>query len=448
MVLSTAAFRNLKGSSFPIRAAAVSVSTRAASTARVVVIGGGAGGQAVAHQVLNRVKDVSMTIIEPHGLHYYQPGWTMVGGGILAREATARRMQECMPEKAKWVKDAVSELDPDNNRVKLADSGGYVDYDFLVVAPGLTIQWDTIKGLEDALEDREHPVSSNYSFMYCSKTARLIDHFSGGKAVFTQPSCPIKCAGAPQKIMYLAEAKWSDKGIRSNAHIHFYTGMPTNFSAPVYAAKLREICKEKNCNIHTLHNLKEVRKGSKEAVFSKLKDGKEIGDEVVKYDLMHVTPTMMTPAFLKNSPLAAAMGGFCEVNKETLQHVRYENVFSLGDASSLPTSKTAAAISGECKVLVENLLKAMDGQQASAIYDGYTACPIPVGHEKVLLAEFDYTLSPKPSFPMDPTKEREFYFYLKRDLMPALYWNQLIRGTWLGPSTMPFGFLKNQFGFY
>jgi NADPH-dependent 2,4-dienoyl-CoA reductase/sulfur reductase-like enzyme len=423
---------------------------RAMSTQRVVVIGGGCAGQAVSHQLLRRKgKDLDLSIVEPAETHYYQPGWTMVGGGIFKREDTAKPMADVMPSDATWLKNGVAKIDPDANKVEL-DDGSQISYDYLVVAPGITTKWDGIKGLEDALADPQHPVASNYSFEYCSKTASLIDEFKGGKAVFTQPTTGIKCGGAPQKIMYLAEAKWSDAGIRDQVDIEFFTGTPSNFAAPLFAAKLREICASKNLPINLLSNLKEIRKATNEAVFSITEDGKEVDERIVKYDFMHVTPPMGAPDIISQSPLAAEATGFCEVDKSTLQHVRYPNVFSLGDASSLPTSKTAAAISGQTKVLCNNILKEMGDESIDTDkYDGYTACPIPTGHGKLLLAEFDYDLQPQATFfSGSPDVEREVYFYMKRDMMPPLYWNALIKGTWLGPSTVPTGFVKNRLGFY
>ncbi len=388
---------------------------------RVVVIGGGAAGLGIAARMLHAgVKDVA--IIEPSDKHYYQPFWTFVGGGVVNREQSVKPMADLIPKGATWIHDAAAEFDPANNSVKTR-GGKEVGYDYLVVCPGLQIDWDKIPGVTEALG--KNGVCSNYSYDTVNSTWENIRNFKGGNAVFTFPPPPIKCAGAPQKIMYLAEDYFRKHGIRDKSRVIYYCATPTIFSAPKYAASLMEqVVKPRNIEVHFKHNLVELRPDSKEAVFKNLDTGENV---VQPYDMIHVVPPMSAPDFLKNSPLGN-QDGWVDVDKETLQHVRYPNVFSLGDASSLPTSKTAAAIRAQSPVLAANLLSVMNGGQPVAKYDGYTSCPLITAYGKLILAEFDYDLKPKETFPFDQGKERYSMYLLKRYIIPVIYWKGLIRG--------------------
>jgi sulfide:quinone oxidoreductase len=388
---------------------------------RVVIVGGGAGGLSIASRLLNSgVKDIA--VIEPSENHYYQPFWTFVGGGVVKREQSVRPMAEVMPKGVTWIKDAAEEFDPANNIVKTR-GGQEVGYSYLVVAPGLKIDWDKIAGLPEALG--KNGVCSNYSYDAVNTTWDNIRNFKGGNAVFTFPPPPIKCAGAPQKIMYLAEDYFRKQGIRERSRVIYYCATPTIFSAPKYATALTEqVVKPRHIETFFKHNLVEIRADAKEAVFKNLDTGEDV---VQPYDMLHVTPPMSAPDVIKRSPLASETG-WVEVSKETLQHVRYPNVFSLGDASSLPTSKTAAAIRAQMPILAANLLAVMNGGQPVASYDGYTSCPLITAYGKLILAEFDYDLKPKETFPFDQGKERYSMYLLKRYIIPVIYWDGLLKG--------------------
>jgi sulfide:quinone oxidoreductase len=388
---------------------------------RVVVIGGGAAGLGIAARVLHAgITDVA--IVEPSDKHYYQPFWTFVGGGVVSREQSVKPMAELIPKGATWIRDAAAEFDPANNSLK-TQAGKQISYDYLVVCPGLQIDWDKIPGVKEAVG--KDGVCSNYSYDTVNSTWENIRNFKGGNAVFTFPPPPIKCAGAPQKIMYLAEDYFRKHGIRDKSRVVYYCATPTIFSAPKYAASLTEqVVKPRNIEVHFKHNLVELRAASKEAVFKNLDTGETI---VQPYDMIHVVPPMSAPDFLKKSPLGNE-GGWVDVDKDTLQHVRYPNVFSLGDASSLPTSKTAAAIRAQSPVLTANLLSVMKGGQPVAKYDGYTSCPLITGYGKLILAEFDYDLKPRETFPFDQGKERYSMYLLKRYIIPVIYWKGLVKG--------------------
>ncbi len=386
---------------------------------RIVIVGGGTAGLSVAARLKGAEFEVS--IIEPSSKHYYQPLWTLVGGGVVAKETTERNEKDYIPSHAKWIQDSVAEFKPDQNLV-VTKSGKEIGYDFLVVAAGIQLDWAKVTGLSEMLG--KDGVCSNYSYQTVDSTWKFIREFKGGNAIFTQPNTPIKCGGAPQKIAYLAEDYFRNHGMRDKATVKFITATPTIFTSPHYAPTLTQHCKDKGIETIFKHNLVAIRAESKEAVFSNVDTGEEL---VKKYELLHVTPPMSAPDFIKESVLASELG-WVEVDKETLRHTRFENIFALGDSSNLPTSKTGAAIRKQAPVVAENLKHAVKGEPLSAKYSGYTSCPLVTGYDSLIMAEFGYDLKPDETFPFDQNKERYSMYLVKRYLLPQLYWNGMLRG--------------------
>jgi sulfide:quinone oxidoreductase len=388
---------------------------------RVVIIGGGNAGISVAARLLKAIKGLDVAIIDPSTKHYYQPLWTLVGGGVFPKQRSERDEASVIPNGATWIRDAVLECCPGEDAL-LTESGARISYDYLVVAPGIQINWDQIAGLPEALG--KDGVCSNYSYETVDKTWEFINGFRGGTAIFTQPATPIKCGGAPQKIAYLADDAFRRNNVRDGATVIFATAGAAIFAVEKYAKTLTAVARRKGIDVRFGHNLVEVRPETKEAVFQKVGTDERV---TVAYDLLHVTPPMSAPDFVRQSPLANA-DGWVDVDKHTLQHVRYPNVYSLGDASSLPTSKTGAAIRKQAPVLVRNLVAAMGGGAPSARYDGYTACPLVTGYGKLVMAEFDYDLKPQETFPFDQSKERRTMYWVKAHVLPRLYWHGILKG--------------------
>lgn len=389
----------------------------------VLVCGGGTAGLTVAAQLLLDDNAPSVGIIEPSDKHYYQPLWTLVGAGVFPREDSERNEKDFIPAGADWIRDRVASFEPDQNTVVLG-GGRRVTYGHLVVALGIQIDWHAIPGLVDVLGKPGTCVCSNYSFDTVNSTWEAIRTFKGGRAIFTEPITGVKCGGAPQKIMYLAEDYFRKHGLRDACEVMFCNAKAKHFSCDHYTPTLLELCDRRDIKINSKTELVELRHQSKEAVFRHTESGEET---VLAYDMIHVTPPMGPPDVVKNSPLAND-AGWADVDKHSLRHARYPNVFALGDCSSLPTSKTGAAIRKQAPTAVQNILADRASRPANASYDGYTSCPVVTGYGRLVLAEFDYTKGPCESFPFDQNQERYSMYMLKAYALPKMYWHAMLKG--------------------
>ncbi|MFN4121939.1 MAG: FAD/NAD(P)-binding oxidoreductase [Flavobacteriales bacterium] len=395
---------------------------------QVLIIGGGNAGLSVAAQLLRKDKNIQVGVMEPSEKHYYQPAWTLVGAGQFDIAATEKNEIDYIPKGADWIKDAAEIFQPEQNSI-LSRSGKVFTYDVLVVCPGIKLDWEKIKGLKETIG--KHEVSSNYSFEHAPYTWELIKHFKGGVAVFTNPTSPIKCGGAPHKIMYLACDYWRKKGILDQCEVHYVSGAGAIFAVKEYAETLKEVVKNNHIHTHFLANTLEINSEQKTVVFEQKNEAGEIVKKELKFDICHAVPPQSAPDFIKKSPLADAKNpyGYVEVDKHTMQHVKYPNVFALGDCTNAPCSKTGAAIRKQAPVVVSNVLAVLRNQHVNAQYTGYSACPIPTKYGKLMLAEFDYSNKPTMTFPFDQTKPRTSMWILKKHILPWLYWNKILKGT-------------------
>jgi sulfide:quinone oxidoreductase len=387
----------------------------------VVVVGGGAGGLAVASKLKRRRPELDVAVIEPAEDHYYQPAWTLVGGGVYPIEATRRREADIMPRGVRWIKARVADFEPKSNRVILED-GAAIEYAFLVVAVGIQLNWGAIEGLKETLG--RNGVASNYDGSLAPYTWECIRNFRGGRALFTQPAMPIKCPGAPQKILYLAADHFRRRGI--NADLNFFNPGAAMFGVPFFAKALDKVIDAWGGKRNFGHTLVAVDGPRKLAVFE-VSDGKEKKRVTYEFEMLHVVPPQSAPEFIRNSPLAD-QGGWMAVDKHTLRHASYENIFGLGDCTNTPNSKTAAAVKNQAPVLVANLLRALEGKGGERTYDGYASCPLTTSLGKVMLAEFCYDGVVTPSFVVDPRVPRAAFWRLKKSFLPYLYWQFIVPG--------------------
>jgi sulfide:quinone oxidoreductase len=394
----------------------------------VVVIGGGAAGIGVTASLLRRQPSLRIAIVEPNDRHYYQPAWTLVGGGAYDVAKTVQPMASVIPPKATWIQAAASGFDPDSNLVYLGD-GRSIGYRELVVCPGLRLAWEQIEGLGGTLG--KNGVTSNYRFDLAPYTWSLVKKLKGGKALFTQPPMPIKCAGAPQKAMYLSCDHWLREGMLGNISVEFNSAAPVLFGVAAFVPPLMEYVKRYNANLVFNSNLVKVDGPNKVAWFDIRQPDGSIERVEKSFDMLHVSPPQTAPDFVRKSPLADA-AGWCEVNHRTLRHSRYANIFSLGDVCSAPNAKTAAAVRKQIVVVAENLLAAREGRELATLYDGYGSCPLTVEKGKVILAEFGFGGKLLPTFRLDPTVPRYLAWLLKAKFLPWFYWHGFLKGReWL-----------------
>ena len=427
---------------------------------QVLIIGGGTAGIMTAAQLLKQRKSNSIAIIEPADTHYYQPAWTLVGAGTYDYDKTGRPMSSIIPKGVKWIKDKAKGFDADNNTVHTEKSGD-ITYDYLVVAPGLAYDFSLIPGLGEAMD--KGVVCSNYTDP--KHTWDVVKNFKGGTALFTQPATPIKCGGAPQKIMYLAESHWAKNNIKSNTKVIFATAGTVIFGTKEIAETLMEVVDRKDINLRFNHKLVEVDGANKIAWYELTKDVKAGGcvimsgdddgkylDETfqynykdvkvtkkdgrygIHYDMLHTAPPSVAPKFVKESNLVND-AGWLDVDHHTMQHNKYSNIFSLGDVAALPTAKTGAAIRKQVPIVVDNLaLLISQNKIGSMSYNGYSSCPLVTDYGKMVLAEFDYAgkFTPDPKLKQllikDSSKEHWRLWMLKKYMLPYLYWNKMMKG--------------------
>ena len=397
----------------------------------VVIVGAGTGGIATAASLLKRNRHLRIALIDPAKTHYYQPAWTLVGGGAYDIAKTARAMQSLIPNGVTWLNDAVAAFEPDNQHVQLLQ-GGKVHYQHLVVAPGLELHWQGIEGLTDTLG--QNGVTSNYSFKLAPYTFELVKNLKGGNAVFTQPAMPIKCAGAPQKAMYLAADYWLKNGVLANNNVHFYNAGAVLFGVKDYLPALQSYVERYSINLHMQRNLVRVDGANKIAWFAQPQEDGTQTLEQAQFDMLHVCPPQRPPEFIRQSPLADK-AGWLDVDPQTLRHANYPTVWGLGDVINTANAKTMAAVRKQAPVVAHNISQALKGLAANANYDGYGSCPLTVERGKVVLAEFGYGGKLAPSFPswlLEGTEATRLAWYLKADVLPAFYWHGMLKGhEWL-----------------
>ncbi|MGI0116533.1 NAD(P)/FAD-dependent oxidoreductase [Zooshikella sp. RANM57] len=394
----------------------------------VVIIGGGAAGTACASSLLKRTKQLRIVIVEPSEHHYYQPGWTLVGAGVFTQAQTIHKTADSLPKQVTWIKAEATTIDPYQHLVSL-NNEERLSYQTLVVCPGLSLNWQAIKGLPEALG--QQGVTSNYHLDFAPYTWQQVKRLTKGRAIFTQPAMPIKCAGAPQKAVYLSCDYWRQQQQLAQIDVDFHLAGAALFGVSTFVPALQSYIERYGVNLHYNSNLIEVDVNTQTAYFSQTTADDQTETIGKPFDLLHVVPPQQAPAFIRNSPLSNA-AGWVDVDPYTLRHNQFDDIFSLGDAASTSNAKTAAAIRKQAPVVAENLLAFLKGHSLTACYDGYGACPLTVERGKVILAEFGYDGKLLPTLPLNPTIPRRSYWQLKTHGLPFMYWKMLLKGhEWL-----------------
>ncbi|XP_055373930.1 sulfide:quinone oxidoreductase, mitochondrial [Condylostylus longicornis] len=400
---------------------------------KVLVVGGGTGGCAAAAKLSHRLPKNQVMLVEPADKHYYQPMFTLIGGGMKNLDSSWKYMKKILPEKAKWIQEKVVKFEPSNNIV-VTNTNKEIEYDILLIAMGLQLNYNKVPGLVEALSIPDGNVTSIYSPKYVNRHWEALQKFQSGNIIFTFPNSPVKCPGAPQKIVYITEEYLRKHNKRQNSTVTYMTSLPVIFGVKPYADALWEVVKKRDINVTLRKNLCEVKPEQNVAVFQDLDNLTKFIE--LEYSLLHAVPPMSAPLELAQSTELVNEAGFVDVHPSTMQHKKYNNIFAIGDCSASPNSKTAAAAAAQTPVVVDHIMAIINGKKLERVYDGYASCPLVTGYSKCILAEFDYDLKPKETFPFDQRKERYSMFIMKKDFMPLLYWHLMLNGYWNGPDTM------------
>ncbi|MFA9218542.1 MAG: TIGR01244 family sulfur transferase, partial [Sphingomonadaceae bacterium] len=399
----------------------------AAVTHTVVIVGAGAAGIAAASSLLARDPSLDVAIVDPADVHYYQPGWTLVGGGVFDPAVTANTMAHTIPRGVHWIKAAVAAFEPEQNAIIL-DGCRVVRYEQLIVCPGLKLNWQAIEGLSDTLG--RNGVTSNYQYHLAPYTWQLVQQLRSGRAIFTQPPMPIKCAGAPQKAMYLSADHWRRQGVLEQMQIDFCSAGAVLFGVADYVPALMEYVEAYHINLNFGHTLTSVDGPARIASFSRTNPDGSRETIQREFDMLHVVPPQVAPDFVRISPLADG-AGWVDVDPASLRHKKWENIHALGDVANTSNAKTAAAARKQAPVVAHNVLTALGKTKGTAHYDGYGSCPLTVERGKIVLAEFTYGGKVAPSFPawlIDGTRPSRLAWLLKERILPPLYWKGMLKG--------------------
>ncbi|MFA7082940.1 MAG: FAD/NAD(P)-binding oxidoreductase [Arcobacteraceae bacterium] len=429
--------------------------------AKIVIVGGGLAGVATASRLTSSLSNPDITIIEPNPKSVsYQPGNTLIAAGVYNKSDIMYDTKDYLPKGIKHIADFAVEFDPDNNKLT-TKSGEVITYDFLIIATGLKLDFGSIKGLESIEEtytvgDSSQILNTFGNSGACSiytvdgavatwnNMQKFVNEAKAGKKVkglFTDPKTAIKCGGAPKKIMYLTHARLVEAGARANTELLLNSSGGKMFGIPEYHDAILEQFKVRDFKWNYAHSLTAVDLANKTATFERSwKEKGEYDEDLEEYtmvtktedldfdfDFLHITPPMKAPDEIGNSPLGSAKG-WVPVDKESLQHVKYANVFAIGDIAAVPMGKTGGSVRKQYKALVDNILSAMEGKPLTSKYDGYTVCPLITDLGKVMLAEFDWSGKPTPSFPLDPTQERYIWWLLKVYMLKPMTMHGLLSG--------------------
>nr|WP_277465881.1 FAD/NAD(P)-binding oxidoreductase [Parabacteroides sp. PF5-6] len=404
-----------------------------------MIIGAGAAGLSLAARLRKWLKKPDLTLIDPADRQFYQPGFTLIASGVYQPGEVWKKQEDCIPKDIRWIKEAVVAVDPVANRVTTSGNQK-IDYDFLVIAPGIQIHWDWIEGF-DYSKLGQGNAHSIYDFQGAQKTWQAMQEFSrtGGKGVYTDTYTKHKCGGAPKKICLLTEHYTRKQQTRETVDLHFYTASKQLYDVPYFTPRLLDIYAERHIPINLTTRVKGIDTAAKQVYLEKTET---VGDQKIitpikeDYDFLHFTPPMSAPDFVRQAGLDSADGTVPEqswvaVDKETLIHKNYPNIIALGDCAGIPTSKTSAATRMQVPIAGKNLIALMEGKEPTERYDGYAACPIVTDYGHVLMCEFDYSKERKSSFPfswMNASQELRLAWLVKVYMLKPLYFYGMLKG--------------------
>ena len=395
--------------------------------AKIVVAGGSIGGLTAAARLLRAVPDANITVIEPREEHHYQPGYTLVGAGVYNREDVIFEQKSLFLSGMKWIKDYVQAFEPDQNRI-LTRGGERVSYDYLIVGLGVETNLDSIENLREALQTDY--VANIYDLKSSEKYRQLAKNFEGGNAVFTYPTGYVKCGGAPQKITWLSEDLWRIEGKRDRTDVHFYTNRASLFPVvPKVDQAVTPLIEKRGIKNHYNQTLRAIDISTRTAIFEESGENGTVREIRQPYDLLHPMPSFRTPEPLRNGPLTReGIGGQLSVDRQTLQHTQYSNIFGVGDNAATGAAKTAATIRKQAPVVAGNIIDHILGHEPSNNYDGASGCPLLTRYGRCMMFEFDYQGNLINEWLYRPTQETRLWWNFKVHGLKRLYRHVMMNG--------------------
>jgi sulfide:quinone oxidoreductase len=414
-----------------IGAAGAAAQAPVRTRAHIVIAGAGAAGLALANQLVRRLDGARITLIDPRREHWYQPGFTLVGAGLKDAAYPVSTTAEWVPPGATLIEASVAEVDPEARRVTTS-AGQVIDYDYLMATTGCVLDFDSIDGFDRSLIGRNGMAALYAGPQEAAASARLQDAFvaKGGVGLFFRPETEMKCAGAPLKYAFLTDDRLRRSGRREDSELIYVAPQASLFGVPIVAEKVRMLFGDRGIETRFGRTLTAIDPERRVATFA-LADG---GTEDIAYDFTNVIPPMRVCSPFRQSSLAWQEGpwahdGWIEVDKHTMRHRRYPDVFAVGDAAGVPKGKTAASVKWQTPVAVDQLVAEIAGTESTASYNGYTSCPLITRIGRAMLVEFDYDNNLVPSFPgvIAPLEELWITWLMKEIALKPTYL-AMIRG--------------------
>ncbi|WP_275393763.1 FAD/NAD(P)-binding oxidoreductase [Aliiroseovarius sp. Z3] len=400
-----------------------------ATKARIVIIGAGAGGTALANRLADRLQGAEITLIDPRVDHLYQPGLTLVAAGLKPADYVLSKTTDWLPKSVNLIQEAATAIDAET-QIVATEGGQCIAYDFLVVAPGLVLDHDAIDGFHLDMVGKDGIGALYAGPQYAAATWQAAQAYveTGGVGLFTRPATEMKCAGAPLKHTFLIEDIARNAGTRGKLDMHYMANNDSLFGVPIVSEKVRMLFGDRQIDPAYSHVLRAIDAGAKTATF----DTPE-GAVTRDYDYIHVIPPQRAPEVIRQSGLSWVDKwtdqGWVECDKATLRHLRYENIWALGDVAGVPKGKTAASVKWQVPVVEDGLIAAIEGRDPTETYNGYTSCPMITRVGRAMLIEFDYNNNLTPSFPgiIAPLEELWISWLMKEVALKATY-NAMLRG--------------------
>ncbi len=391
---------------------------------KIVILGAGTAGTMMANKLRNALdkEEWKITIVDQFKTHYYQPGFLFIPFGIYNKEDVIKPKADFIPAGVNMIYSPIDRVDAEANSVHL-DGGQVLNYDFLIIATGTKTYPEETPGLKDKLWYKE--IFDFYTVEGAVALQKFFKGWEGGKLVMAITELPYKCPVAPLEFVFLADAYFTEIGIRDKVDISYVTPMPGAFTKPIATKMLSELLEEKNIKVIPDFYIEHVDNDEKKLV--------SYDEKEVPFDVLTVVPMNMGDEMIERSGLGDDMN-FVPTDKETLQSTQHENIFVLGDASNIPTSKAGSVAHFAAEILFENLMSAIEGRPLHAKFDGHANCYIETGHGKGALIDFNYETEPLPgTFPLPGVgpfgllKNTKINHYGKV-MFRWIYWHILLKG--------------------